>query len=90
MANVTVHIDTLNSMVGIYTDEVDGKGLPILQWEMNTQSGHITETSRSMDGQVNVVEKDPYFASHRAYDTDLKSSKDSIIDISDEMQDVEK
>lgn len=51
MNRVTVHIDTKNSLVGIYTDQVDVSGRPVLQWEMNTQSGHIIETTRSKDGQ---------------------------------------
>lgn len=59
MGNITLHVDTLNSMVGVYADEVDSKGRPILQWEMNTKSGHVVETTRSKDGQqINVVEKD--------------------------------
>lgn len=67
MQQVTVHIDTQNSMLGIYTDEVDVKGRPVLQWEMNTEIGHVVETTRSKDGQqVKVIEKDsPVLKSHK-------------------------
>lgn len=57
--SVTLHIDTLNNDVSIFSDDVDTKGRPVMQWEMNKETGHITETKRNADGsEVHVKEKD--------------------------------
>lgn len=57
--NVTLHLDTEHNNVGVYSDDVDAKGRPVQQWEMNTQSGHITETKRTKDGgEVQITQRD--------------------------------
>jgi len=57
--NLTVHIDTANKAVGVFSDDVDAKGRPVMQWEMNTETGHITETKRAVDGtEVQITQKD--------------------------------
>ena len=58
-SNITLHFDTVNKEIGVYTDKVDAKGRPVLQWEMNTGTGHTTTTKRSVDGQeVMITHKD--------------------------------
>ena len=58
-SNITLHFDTVNKEIGVYTDDVDAKGRPVLQWEMNTNTGHTTTTKRSKDGQeVMITHKD--------------------------------
>lgn len=38
---------------------MDAKGRPVLEWEMNKNTGHVTETMRAKDGtEVQVREKD--------------------------------
>lgn len=58
-ANLTLHLDTEHNNVGVYSDDVDAKGRPVQQWEMNTKSGHITETTRTRDGgEVQITQRD--------------------------------
>lgn len=52
-----MHFDTVNNQVGVFSDDVDVKGRPVLQWEMNLDSGHITETKR-MNDEVVITHKD--------------------------------
>lgn len=49
-SNVTLHFDTVSKDIGVYTDKVDAKGRPLLQWEMNANTGHTTTTKRAEDG----------------------------------------
>ena len=57
--NITLHIDAANKAVGVFSDDVDAKGRPVMQWEMNTETGHITETKRAVDGtEVQITQKD--------------------------------
>jgi len=61
-SNVTLHFDTVNKEIGVYTDKHDAKGRPILQWEMNTDTGHTTTTKRTEDGtqvEITHLEIDP-------------------------------
>lgn len=54
-----IHMDTANHNIGVYAVETDAKGRPVSQWEMNTQTGHITETKRAKDGsEVQVTHRD--------------------------------
>jgi hypothetical protein len=56
---VTLHFDTANKEVGVYSDKLDAKGRPLLQWEMNTLTGHTTITKRTEDGtQVEITHKE--------------------------------
>lgn len=46
-------------MIGVFSDDLDTKGRPVIQWEMDKKTGHITETKRAKDGsEVHVTEKD--------------------------------
>lgn len=57
--NVTLHIDTVNGLVGVYSDDRDVKGRPVQQWELNKNTGHIIKTKRARDGsEVHVTEKE--------------------------------
>lgn len=57
--NVTLHVDTVNGLVGVFSDEQDVKGRPISQWELNKNSGLIVKTRRAKDGsEVHVTEKE--------------------------------
>lgn len=47
---MTIHFDTTNNLVTIQSDEVDIKGRPTHEWEMNTLSGKVWITKRSKDG----------------------------------------
>lgn len=45
--------------MSVSSDDVDAKGRPVLQWELNKNTGHVTETKRAKDGsEVHVNEKD--------------------------------
>lgn len=48
--NIVLKFDTVNNIVGVQSEDVDAKGRPVLEWEMNKNSGHITETKRAKDG----------------------------------------
>lgn len=52
-----MHFDTVNHLVGVFSDEVDSKGRPVRQWELNIETGHITETKRTGD-EVTITHKD--------------------------------
>jgi hypothetical protein len=55
-------MDTENNHIGIYSDDVDAKGRPLKQWELNVETGHITETERDADGnevRIHHKEVDP-------------------------------
>lgn len=61
-AQVTIHMDTKNNHIGVYSDDVDAKGRPLKQWELNVETGHITETDRDADGnevRIHHMEVDP-------------------------------
>ena len=56
---MTLHIDTVNNLIGVYTDEQDVKGRPVEQWELNKNTGLIVKTNRAKDGsEVRVNEKE--------------------------------
>ena len=56
---MTVHIDTVNGLVGVFSDDLDAKGRPVSQWELNKNSGLIIKTNRAKDGsEVHVSEKE--------------------------------
>lgn len=43
----------------MFSDDLDDKGRPVMQWELNRNNGHVTETKRAKDGsEVRVTEKD--------------------------------
>lgn len=48
--NLTLHFDTVNHEIGVFSDDVDAKGRPMLQWELNAETGHVKETKRAQDG----------------------------------------
>lgn len=48
--NLTLHFDTVNHEIGVFSDDVDAKGRPVLQWELNAETGHVKETHRAKDG----------------------------------------
>ena len=57
--NVTLHIDTVNGLVGVFSDDLDTKGRPVSQWELNKNSGLIVKTRRAKDGsEVHISEKE--------------------------------
>jgi len=57
--NIVVKFDTVNNIIRVQSTEVDAKDRPVLEWEMNKNTGHITETKRTADGsEVSVREKD--------------------------------
>lgn len=57
--NIVLKFDTVNNIVGVQSEDVDAKGRPVLEWEMDKNNGHITETKRAKDGsEVQVREKD--------------------------------
>ena len=56
---MTLHIDTVNGLVGAFSDDLDAKGRPVSQWELNKNSGLIVKTKRAKDGsEVHVTEKE--------------------------------
>ena len=36
ISNITLHFDTGNNMIDVYTNEVDQKSRPVFEWEMNS------------------------------------------------------
>lgn len=58
-SNITLHIDTENNVIRVDSDDLDTKGRPVVTWEMNKNTGHITKTKRAKDGsEVHTTEKD--------------------------------
>lgn len=45
--NVTLHVDTVNKKITVNSDDVDDKGRPIHEWEMDKETGHVTKTKRT-------------------------------------------
>ena len=57
--NITIHFDTVNQVIDLTSDDVDAKGRPILEFQLNKQTGHIVETKRQQDGtETHRREKD--------------------------------
>lgn len=57
--NFTMHMDIKEHQIAVVSDDVDAKGRPVTQWELNSKNGHITETHRAKDGsEVQVTHKD--------------------------------
>ena len=48
--NFTIQLDTVNQVIGVKSDDVDAKGRPLLEFELNKQTGHSVETKRLPDG----------------------------------------
>ena len=56
---MTIHFDTINGKIDLKTDDLDAKGRPILEYELNKLTGHIVETKRHQDGsETTKREKD--------------------------------
>ena len=54
-----MHVDTENSHIGLYSDDVDTKGRPLQQWELDKKNGVILKTKRAADGsEVHVTQKE--------------------------------
>lgn len=57
--NVTLHFDTVSKTIGIKTDKVDAKGRPLLEFELDTKTGHTTTTKHTKNGQeTSITHKD--------------------------------
>ena len=57
--NITLHVDTGKNQLRVQSDNLDAKGRPTYEWELERDTGHITKTSRSEDGsEVHVTEKE--------------------------------
>lgn len=46
----TINFDTENQIIHLMSDEVDAKGRPLLEYEINKQTGHTVQTRRMEDG----------------------------------------
>lgn len=76
-SNITMHFDTVKNVVALFSDDVDGKGRPLLQWEMEVDTGHVMETKR-LNNEVVIT--------HRDFDPKMfdQDQDDQMMEVEDE------
>ena len=57
--NFSIHLDTLNHHLEMKSDETDVKDRPLLEFDLDGETGHTVQTKRAQDGSfIYVKEKD--------------------------------
>lgn len=59
LSKVTLHFNLETNLITVSSDDVDAKGRPIHEWELNKETGHVTKTQRTVDGsEVKIIHQD--------------------------------
>ena len=57
--NFSIHLDTLNHHLEMKSDETDVKDRPLLEFDLDGETGHTVQTKRAQDGSFTYIkEKD--------------------------------